>query len=213
MSFKNRRNRKQSNSSEGTQTTTGFKPSPLGAAVLRGVIFAVCVGIAFLIILNMQPWVEVAEAAAKEIKVIPFQDALTAIPFIGGVILWVIVNLAKILAVTLWAIVNGIEQLPALLKASGRGTIPKDAMKFLNLARAVAYVAEITVCWVRYPSYQGGFAAVAMDWPNLQMDLIDWQQLSVFLLAVIGCEICLRTGIALWSIGNSLKSASSVQTT
>jgi hypothetical protein len=212
MSFKNRRNRRKSNSSEGGQTTTGFKPSPLGVAVLRFVIFAVCVGIGFLIILNMQPWVEVAESAAKEIKVIPFQDALTAIPFIGGVILWGIVNLAKILAVTLWAIVNGIEQLPALLKASGRGTIPKDAMKFLNLARAVAYVAEITVCWVRYPSYQGGFASVAMDWPNLQMDLIDWQQLSVFLLAVIGCEICLRTGIALWSIGNSLKLKVSTQT-
>lgn len=206
MAFNRRKKRSQSNSSEGTEMSTNFKPNRLGSAILRGVIFAVCVGIGFLIVLNMQPWVEVAESAAKEVKVIPFQDALTSIPFIGGVILWIIVNLAKILAVALWAIVNGIEQLPALLKASGRGAIPKDSMKFLHLARAVAYVVEVTVCWVRYPTYEGGFAAVVMDCPNLQMDLIDWQQLSVFLLAVIGCEICLRTGIALWSIGNSLKS-------
>jgi hypothetical protein len=211
MAFNKRKKRSQSNSSEGTEMATTFKPSKLGAAILRLVIFFVIVGIGFLIILNMQPWVEVAESAAKEVKVIPFQDVLTAIPFIGGVILWVIVNLSKILAVTLWAIVNGIEQLPALLKASGRGAIPRDAMKFLNLARAVAYVVEITVCWVRYPTYQGGFAAVAMDFPNLQFDLIDWQQLTVFLLAVIGCEICLRVGIALWGIRNSLKSEASTQ--
>jgi hypothetical protein len=211
MAFKNRKNRTQQTTTEGTAMTTKFTPSPLVAGVLRLVILAVVFGIGFLIVLNMQPWIEVAEAAAKEVKVIPFQDALTAIPFVGGVILWVIVNIAKILAVALWAIVNGLENLPSLLKASGRGAIPKDAMKFLNLARAAAYVVEIVVCWVRYPTYQGGFAAVAMDWPNLQMDLIDWQQLGVFLLAIIGCEVCLKVGIALWGIRISLNSKASTQ--
>lgn len=208
MAFKNRKNRTQSNTTEGNAvTTTSFKPSGLGRGILSFILLCALGGVGYLILLNVQPWVDVAEKAAKAVKILPFQDTLVAIPFLGGLILWVIVNASKLLAVALWGIVNGLENLPFFLDTAFAKKIPKEIIQDLNLYRAVAYVVEAIVCWIQYPTYTGGWAAVVADWPNYDMALIDWNQVGTFLLALGGCEICVQVGIRLWAIRRALNSA------
>lgn len=209
MSFHSRKkSRSTSNTTEGnTMTTTTFKPSGIFKALCSFILLCMLGGIGYLILLNVQPWLDVAEKAAKAVKILPFQDTLVAIPFLGGLILWVIVNASKLLAVALWGIVNGLENLPFFLDTAFAKKIPKEIIKDLNVYRAVAYVVEAIVCWIQYPTYQGGWPAVVMDWPNYDMNLIDWNQVGTFLLALAGCEICVQVGIRLWAIRRALNSA------
>lgn len=186
-----------------------FKPNGLFKGIFSFILLCGLGGIGYLILLNVQPWVDVAEEAAKAVKILPFQDTLVALPFLGGLILWVIVNASKLLAVALWGIVNGLENLPFFLDTAFAKKIPKEIIKDLNVYRAVAYVIEAIVCWVQYPTYQGGWSAVVQDCPYWDMNLIDWNQVATFLLAIGGCEICVQVGIRLWAIRRALNSAKS----
>jgi hypothetical protein len=213
MAFKNRKNSQASDSTNSNAVTTTFKPSGLGRALLSFILLCVIGGIGYLILLNVQPWTDVAEKAAKAVKILPFQDTLVAIPFLGGLILWVIVNASKLLAMALWGIVNGLENLPFFLDTAFAKKIPKAIIEDLNWYRAIAYIVEGIVCWVQYPTYQGGWAAVVMDWPNFDLSLIDWDHVGTFLLALGGCEICVQVGIRLWAIRRALNSAKTEDTT
>jgi hypothetical protein len=213
MAFKNRKNSRSQSNNTAVTTTTTFMPSGLFRALLSFILLCAMGGIGYLILLNVQPWVDVAEKAAKAVKILPFQDTLVAIPFLGGLILWCIVNASKLLAVALWGIVNGLENLPFFLDTAFAKKIPKEIIQDLNLYRAVAYVVEAIVCWIQYPTYQGGWPAVVMDWPNYDMNLIDWNQVGTFLLALGGCEICVQVGIRLWAIRRALNSAKTETTT
>ena len=154
--------------------------------------FCILGGLGYLMLLNVQPWIDVAELAAKEIKILPFQDTLVSIPFLGGLILWCIVNGSKILAIFLWGIVNGLESLPFFIETSFGNKVPEWIRKDLNTYRLVGYITETIVCWVRYPTYIGGWGAVVSGFPNFDMALIDWNNLVVFLLAILGFELCLQ---------------------
>lgn len=204
MAFTSRQN---SQTNDGTTATT-FKPNGMFKGLLSFILLCIIGGMGYLILLNMQPWMTVAESAAKQVKVLPFQDTLVAIPFLGGLILWVIVNAAKLLAIALWGIVNGLENLPFFLETTVGKKVPKSILKDLNLYRAIAYVVEAIVCWVAYPTYQGGWNAVVQDWPNYDMNLIDWDGVGSFLLAIAGCEICVQVCIRLWAIRRQLNSTS-----
>ena len=186
--------------------TKSNKTGKLGAGVLSFILLCGIGGMGFLILLNMQPWIDVAESAAKQVKILPFQDTLTAIPFLGGCLLWGIVNASKLLAVALWGIVNGLENLPFFLDTALGKKVPQAILKDLQVFRVAAYVIEAIVCWVRYPTYQGGWPAVVMDWPNYELSLIDWNQVAAFLLALAGCEICVQVCLRLWAIRQALKS-------
>lgn len=190
-------------------TTTTFKPNGLFKGLLSFILLCGLGGMGYLILLNIQPWMDVAEIAAKQVKILPFQDTLVGIPFLGGLILWCIVNAAKLLAIALWGIVNGLENLPFFLDTTLGKKVPKAILKDLLFFRLAAYVIEAVVCWVRYPTYQGGWSAVVQDWPNYDMNLIDWDGTGAFLLAIAGCEICVQVCIRLWAIRRSLNSASS----
>ena len=187
----------------GNTTTIEFKPN----LPLRIIGFCILGGLGFLMLLNLQPWLDVAELAAKEVKILPFQETLVGIPYLGGLILWCIKNASKILAIFLWGIVNGLESLPFFLETALGSKIPAHILRNLNLYRAVAYVAEAIVCWVRYPSYTGGWSAVVRDWPNFDMQLIDWNNMLVFLLALGGFEICINVAKNIWALMHTLKSA------
>ena len=169
--------------------------------------FCILGGLGYLMLLNVQPWIDVAELAAKEIKILPFQDTLVSIPFLGGLILWCIVNGSKILAIFLWGIVNGLESLPFFIETSFGNKVPEWIKKDLNTYRLVGYVTETIVCWVRYPTYIGGWGAVVSDFPNFDMALIDWNNLVVFLLAILGFELCLQAAKRIWALMKVLKTA------
>lgn len=184
-----------------------FEFSPGVKTAIRLMIGFITIVMGFLLVLNIQPWVEVAAAGAKEVRVIPFQDTIVSIPYLGGLILWCIVNGAVILAIGLWGIVNGFENLPFLLDTAIGKKVPREILDNLLMLRLIAYCIDVTVCWVRYPTYQGGWNAVVQDFPNFDMNLIDWQGTGVFLLSVLGAEAVVFLLTRLWAIDKKLKSA------
>lgn len=177
--------------------------------VIKLVGFSILGGLGYLMLLNIQPWMDVAEIAAKSIKIIPFQKELVAIPFIGGIFLFLIVNLAKFLGIALWGIVNGLESLPFVIQtAYVKDKVPGWIMKDLELYRLIAYIVEVVVCFVAYPPYSGGFKAISEDFPNLDMNLMDWNNIVTFILAILGFEICLQVAQRIWLIMNTVKKSS-----
>lgn len=169
--------------------------------------FCILGGLGYLMLLNVQPWIAVAVIAAKQVKILPFQDTLVSIPFLGGLILWVITKAATILAIFLWGIINGLESLPFFIETSFGSKVPEWIKKDLNTYRLIAYVTETVVCWVAYPTYQGGWNAIVQDFPNIDMALIDWNNMVVFLLSILGFEICLQAAKRIWALMNALKTA------
>ncbi len=72
-------------------------------------------GIGFLMLMNVQPWLKLAEQLTLQITIIPFLDSLVKIPLLGGWIEWLAVNIARFLGLTLWGIVQFIEVIPMLV--------------------------------------------------------------------------------------------------
>jgi hypothetical protein len=202
MSFNNRK-KNQTSDKTTPETSIEFQPS----LPIKIIGFCILGGLGYLMLLNVQPWLDVAELAAKEVKVLPFQDTLVSIPYLGGLILWSIVNGAKILAIFLWGIVNGLESLPFFVETAFGDKVPKWIKKDLNTYRLIGYVTETIVCWVRYPTYTGGWSAVVSDFPNFDMALIDWGNVVVFLLSILGFELCLQAAKRIWAMMHALKSA------
>lgn len=184
-----------------------FRPNGAFKALSSFILLCGMGGLGYLILLNVQPWINFAAEASKSIKILPFQDTLIAIPFLGGLIMWIVLNASKLLAIALWGIVNGLENLPFFLETALAEKIPDVIIKDLNLYRSIAYISEAIVCWVEFPTYRGGWNAVVRDFPNYDMNLIDWPQVAAFLLAIAGCEICVQVAIRLWAIRMALNSA------
>ena len=204
MAFKNKKATTSTESDTTTSTDTTIEYRPNLAIKLIG--FCMIAGLGYLMLLNVQPWMDVADIAAKGIKIIPFQDVLVSIPFLGGLILFCIVNLAKILGIALWGIVNGLESLPFVIESMYvKEKIPKWILKDLKLYRLIAYCVEVVVCFVAYPPYSGGWAAIVSDWPNFDMNLIDWNNVVTFVLAILGFEICLQVAQRIWLIMHTVK--------
>ncbi len=72
-------------------------------------------GIGFVGLLNVQPWIELAKQISKQLTNIPFLDSLIKIPFLGGWIEWVFLNIVAILGIVLWGITQYIEVLPMIV--------------------------------------------------------------------------------------------------
>lgn len=156
--------------------------------------FLFTAGIGFLMIINVQPWLELSKAIAKQITTIPFLDSLVAIPLLGGWVEWIFANLIPILGCVLWAIVQLIEVMPMLTESS----VPANLRERLESYRWVAYAIETIVCFLRYPPYAGGMEAILEDYPNWDSSLIDWWNLVFFLVTMFGFELCFRVVITVW---------------
>lgn len=221
------RNDRQTTTNDRTKTKpTGTGRSPWGT-IRRFSKFIFLAGLGAMMLLNCQPWLELAAQIAGQIKIIPFIDSLVAIPFLGGWILWLAVNGARILGLLLWISVQIIEIIPMIakdpnilamwveawdgkqFKIRGDGS-SADQLKqifnnfpvewFASLAqyRAAAYAIEFLVCLLRYPPYEGGVDAIVADFPYLDKSLILWWDLALFLLTMFGFEVCLRLILRLW---------------
>lgn len=190
-------------------------------------VFLFTAGIGFMMLMNVQPWLQLAEQLTKQITIIPFLDSLVGIPFLGGWIEFFAVNLARFLGLILWGIIQFIEIVPMLvkdpaileawieawqnrsyqLKNDGSGVdrmkrdynnIPGDWLKSLSAYRAIAYGIETLVCFLRFPPYEGGMSAILEDAPNWDSSLIDWWNLVFFLVTMFGFELCFRVVARLW---------------
>jgi hypothetical protein len=181
----------------GSNTHTTSAPSSNQKASLSAIRiarFLFTVGIGFLMIINVQPWLELSKAIAKQITTVPFLDSLVAIPLLGGWVEWIFANIIPILGCILWAIVQLIEVMPMLTETS----IPPHLKERLEKYRWIAYAIETVVCFLRYPPYEGGMTAILEDAPNWDSSLIDWWNLVFFLVTMFGFELCFRVVITIW---------------
>lgn len=142
-------------------------------------------GVGFLTLLNVQPWLELSRQISKQITTIPFLDSLTSIPFLGGWIEWIVANIVSILGFVLWGIIQYIELLPMFAEGTG-------VWKQLSNYRWMAYAVEFAVCFLRFPPYEGGMAAILEDSPNWDANLIDYWNLILFVVTMFGFELCFR---------------------
>ena len=181
---------------EKTTTTSGSAPKSETSNItaIRIARFLFTAGIGFLMIINVQPWLELSKAIAKQITTIPFLDSLVAIPLLGGWVEWIFANIIPILGCVLWAIVQLIEVMPMLTESS----VPANLRERLETYRWVAYTIETIVCFLRYPPYEGGMDAILSDAPNWDSSLIDWWNLVFFLVTMFGFELCFRVIVTIW---------------
>lgn len=181
----------------GSNTSTTTAPSGnqnVSLLPIRIARFLFTAGMGFLMIINVQPWLELSKAIAKQITTIPFLDSLVAIPLLGGWVEWIFANIIPILGCILWAIVQLIEVIPMLTESS----VPAHLKERLEKYRWVAYAIETIVCFLRYPPYNGGMAAILEDAPNWDSSLIDWWNLVFFLVTMFGFELCFRVIVTVW---------------
>lgn len=121
----------------------------------------------------MQPWIDVAKQMGKEISFVPFLGSLIRIPFIGGWIQWIVVESVSILGMVFWGMTQYMQLIPSFVDG--------ELKKWLIKIRYLVYIFEFIVCFMRFPAYEGGYPALAEDFPNLDVGLIDWWNLLVIL--------------------------------
>ncbi len=164
--------------SKGTTTTTEPKFSNRNIKAVGG--FLIVAGVGFIGLLNVQPHIELAKQIAKQLTNIPFLDSLVQIPFFGGWIEFIFLNLVSILGCVLWSLTQYAEILPIVLE---------NPSKRLQTYRWVAYAYEAIICFLRFPPYQGGASAVLEDFGQWDTSLIDWWILVLFLVTMFSFEL------------------------
>jgi hypothetical protein len=146
-------------------------------------------GMGFLLIINAQPWMELAARIAPTLTKIPFIGSLVKLPFLGGWIQWALGEIVSILGTVLCVTIQIVEILPMMVEGS------VEFKRKLNTYRWIAYAIEFCVCFMRFPPYQGGTPAFFEDFLQWDWYLIDWWNLIFFLVTMTGFEICV--GVAL----------------
>jgi hypothetical protein len=149
-------------------------------------------GMVFLVIINAQPWMELARKIVPTITTIPFLESLVRIPFLGGWIQWAVKEMTSILGLLLCGTIQIVEIMPMLN--------PSPVLKKL---RAAAYAIEFLVCFLRFPPYQGGTAAFLEDFGRWDAYLIDWWNLVFFIVTMTGFEIAVKVGLTVLQSMNS----------
>jgi hypothetical protein len=175
--------------SKSTTTTTEPKFSNRNIKAVGG--FLIVAGVGFIGLLNVQPHIELAKQIAKQLTNIPFLDSLVQIPFFGGWIEFIFLNLVAILGCVLWGLTQYAEILPVLLE---------NPSKRLQTYRWVAYAYEAFICFLRFPPYQGGASAVLEDFGRWDTSLIDWWILALFLVTMFSFEL-------IFVVANDIKSS------
>jgi len=141
--------------------------------------FLTWAGIGFVGLLNVQPWIELAKQISKQLTNIPFLDSLVKIPFLGGWVEWIFLNIVAILGIVLWGITQYMEVLPMMVKNPSESIVRY---------RWLAYGFEAIICFLRFPPYEGGVNAVIEDAPNWDASLIDWWLLVLFVVTMFSFE-------------------------
>jgi hypothetical protein len=147
--------------------------------------FLIVAGIGFIGLLNVQPHIELAKQIAKELTNIPFADSLVQVPFLGGWIEFIFLNLVAILGIVLWGLTQLAQILPMMIE---------NPSQRLQTYRWIAYGYEAIICFLRFPPYEGGVDAVLEDFGRWDSSLIDWWILVLFLVTMFSFELIFVVG-------------------
>jgi hypothetical protein len=192
--------------------------------------FAITGLIGFFMFLNILPWVSAASMIAGNAPGIGgMLSALFSIPFLGGVIQFIVMNVSTIAGIILWATVQGIQILPTLIERpttlkpliqSWEGNeLPekRDGSRLdglrktfnnslnqiidnLKFYRGVAYCIEAIVCLYVYPPYVGGWGRMANDFPVIDTDAINFPNILSAIVTMFAFEVLFRIALNIWGL-------------
>jgi hypothetical protein len=142
-------------------------------------------------VLSQQVWMHYSDTLLKQINRIPFLGLIVQIPMIGGLIEFFGPWFPDLFGVGVWALINACQ--------SG-----KDIIKLLDIRDpwwvamltewsrpqyvALAYIAEITLNYDKFPLFKGGIDYLIANYANLDMDLFIWPNVFFLLISVLSFE-------------------------
>lgn len=186
--------------------------------------------IGWLMFMNAQPWLELAEVVVPMMRRFPFLDALISIPFLGGWVLFLVENAISVVGVVFWGFIQFLEILPMLYdretiyrslikqwqgkqfhteneKNAGikklkeaYNLIPTEDVDSLNKYRMWAYIFELAGCLWMYLPYQGGIDGLVNDWPTLDADAILWPAVFMIPVTMFGFELLFKVFLRIWRL-------------
>lgn len=186
--------------------------------------------IGWLMMLNAQPWLKFADMTAPMVSNVPFAKALISIPYLGGWLEFLGENMAVIVGLSAWGLIQFCEVLPIafdkelivgslirkwqgvdydLSKEKNAAVkklkvmfrrLPTEDIEALEVYRAWAYLAEFIGCTALYLPYDGGFKALVDDAPAWDLDSIIWGNLLMIPVSMFGFELLLKVVIRMWRL-------------
>lgn len=142
-------------------------------------------------VLSQQVWMHYSDTLLKQINRIPFLGLIIQIPIVGSVIEFFGPWFPDLFGVGVWALINACQ--------SG-----KDIIKLLDIRDpwwvsmltewsrpqyvALAYIAEITLNYDKFPLFKGGIDYLIANRDNLDMDLFLWPNVFYLLISVLSFE-------------------------
>lgn len=131
--------------------------------------------ITFVGLLNIQPWVAVAKQMKAAITFVPLLTSLTRVPFLGGCLLWLSSNEVSLsfLATGLWALTQYLEM---------------TDIEWIKKRRPLIYAWEFSIIFLHFPPYEGGYTALAEDFPYWSPDSVLWWNLVLSVITAFAFE-------------------------
>jgi hypothetical protein len=182
-----RRPQQESTPKAPTVATKNSKPSTAGKFLILTVFSTVCV-------VNMQPWLVFAEEVLAQIKIVPLWDLLIQVPYLGGLMAFAAPHFWQVFGVSIWAFANTAqcgENLIKLFDIKDPWWVAQISKWSSPGFRAVAYIAEFCLTFFRYPPYIGGYKAAQRDFPNIDINAIDWKNAAMACLVIFAVELTL----------------------
>lgn len=131
--------------------------------------------ITFVGLLNIQPWVSVAKQMKTAITFVPLLSPLTRVPFLGGCLVWLSSNEVSLsfLATGLWALTQYLEMAET---------------EWIKKRRPLIYAWEFSIIFLHFPPYEGGYTALAEDFPYWSPDSVMWWNLVLSVITAFAFE-------------------------
>ena len=145
------------------------------------------VGLGVVAVASLQPWLNIGDAFATTIEVIPFSGVFQAIPLFGRAITF-LDNVGHNLVSSLIGVCIAIAINYAQVQGGSKATPRQWAV------RVACGVIEVGVCIHHHAPYQGGIEAMLMDLPQLDPYMVDVPALFKTVLNVILFEVLFITG-------------------
>ena len=191
MSRKRRRKRTPSQSSQQPQAQSRAVSSfEIGLLTLVWWI-----GLGVVAVASLQPWLNIGQAFATTIEIIPFQGVFRAIPLMAKPLQF-LDNVGQNLISSIIGVCIAIAINYAQVQGGTNATARQWAV------RVICGLLEVGVCIHYHAPYQGGIEAMLMDFPRLDAYMVDVSGLFKTVLNVVLFEVLFIFG---WDYIQDLK--------
>lgn len=153
--------------------------------ILKFLAFVVLGAVA---VFELQPWLDMATIAVEKITTIPFYGFIRSIPVVGQLFGWIVQrsNIASFLALGFWLLVNWAQ----VRSWATPVDIKKDPTLWFQVwtTRLISLGIQIVVSFLASPPYYGGWDSLSIDLPFVNLALVEWDALVLFVLFLYSFE-------------------------